>query len=59
MQVDSESHPIESADAAIIEKLAELEVKIDTLIEEQAKILRAILGFIEAQCDTSRGARNW
>ena len=57
MQIDSE--PIESADAAIIEKLAELEVKIDTLIEEQAKILRAILGFIEAQCDTSRGARNW
>ena len=57
MQIDSE--PIDSADAAIIEKLAELEVKIDTLIEEQAKILRAILGFIEAQCDTSRGARNW
>ena len=57
MQIDSE--PIDSADAAIIEKLAELEVKIDTLIEEQAKILRAILVFIEAQCDTSRGARNW
>ena len=57
MQIDSE--PIDSAEAAIIEKLAELEVKIDSILEFQTQILRAILGFIEAQCDTSRGARNW
>ena len=59
MQVDSESHPIESADAAIIEKLAELEVKIDSILEFQTQILRAIRGVIEAQCDISRGRRNW
>ena len=57
MQIDSE--PIDSAEAAIIEKLAELEVKIDSILEFQTQILRAIRGFIEAQCDTSRGARNW
>ena len=57
MQIDSE--PIDSADAAIIEKLAELEVKIDSILEFQTQILRAIRGVIEAQCDISRGRRNW
>lgn len=57
MQIDSE--PIDSAEAAIIEKLAELEVKIDSILEFQTQILRAIRGFIEAQCDMSRGRRNW